>query len=101
MTLPYHSGRQGSRFSRARCTGSKFRARADGVRMVRFAVVQNGGDGHDVGLDGTVTIGSDWRQYVIYFRATATDPAAQLNFYFGDQPGNISLDGVVLQGTAR
>jgi hypothetical protein len=53
------------------------------------------------GVDSAVTIGRDWREYVIYFRATATDPAAQLNFYFGDQPANTWLDAVVLQGTAR
>ena len=78
----------------------QFRTKADAVRAIRFAVVQNDGDVHSLGVDSAVTIGIDWRQYVIYFRATATDPAAQLNFYFGDQPGNTWLDAVVLQGTA-
>jgi uncharacterized protein (TIGR03437 family) len=78
----------------------RFRAKADAVRAIRFAVIQNSGDVHNLGIDSAVTIGSDWREYVIYFRATATDPAAQLNFYFGDQPGNTWLDAVVLQGTA-
>jgi hypothetical protein len=77
----------------------KFWAKADTSRMMRFDVLRSGGDFPTYGLNGAVSLGDDWQMYVIYFQATATDPLAQLDFYFGDQIGNTWLDAVVLQGT--
>jgi hypothetical protein len=77
----------------------QFWASADVPRTLRLEVVQNGGDSQNYGLNTAVPISAGWQHYVIYFRATATDPAAELDFYFGDQTGNTWLDAVILQGT--
>ena len=78
----------------------KFWAKADTARTIRFDVLHNGGGFQTYGLNGAVPLGGDWQMYVIYFQATATDPLAQLDFYFGDQAGSTWLDAVVLQGTS-
>jgi uncharacterized protein (TIGR03437 family) len=68
-----------------------FSAKADAARTLHFGVPGS--------LDSAVTLGTNWQQYVIYFQATATVSAAELDFYFGDQTGNTWLDAVILQGT--
>ena len=68
----------------------QFWAKADTARTLRFDVAQN----------SAVSLGGNWQPYVVYFQATATDPAARLDFYFGDQTGNTWLDAVILEGTS-
>ncbi len=67
-----------------------FWAKADAARTLHFDLKGS--------FDSAVAIGTNWQQYVIYFQATATVAAAQLDFYFGDQTGNTWLDAVILQG---
>jgi len=70
----------------------------DSGRTMSLSVTQNGGTFQNYG--GTVVgLGASWQQYTLYFQSPATDPAARLNFYFGDQVGNTWLDAVVLQDT--
>ncbi len=75
----------------------QFQAKADAPGTLRVQVNPNGGS-ENYGLSGAIPIGSDWQQYVVYFTATASDPAAQLGFNFGDQTGNAWLNAVTLQG---
>ncbi len=70
-----------------------FWAKADAARTLHFEVPGS--------LDSAVTLGTTWQQYVIYFQAAATVSTAQLDFYFGDQTGNIWLDAVILQGSSQ
>jgi uncharacterized protein (TIGR03437 family) len=76
----------------------QFQAKADASGTLRFQVTPNGGGSEDYGLSGAIPIGSDWQQYIVYFKATASDPAAQLDFNFGDQTGNAWLNAVTIQG---
>ena len=87
----------GFKLQQAQVYRLRFWAKADTARTIRFDV-ENGANFQNYGLDGAATIGGNWQQYVIYFQATASDPAAQLDFYFGDQTGNTWLDAVVLEG---
>jgi uncharacterized protein (TIGR03437 family) len=75
----------------------QFSAKADAARTLRLGVSQNGGAFQTYGISTAVSLGGDWQRYVLYFQSTATDPAARLNFYFGDQPGNTWLDNVTIE----
>ena len=76
----------------------QFWAKADTARTIQMNVGQNGGNFPTYGLNyPALGLGGDWQRYVLYFQATATDPAARLNFYFGAQAGNAWLDNVSLQ----
>ena len=75
----------------------QFWAKADSARTMRLGLTQNGGNYQTYGLSAAVALGGSWQQYVIYFQSTATDPAARLNIFFGDQAGNAWLDNVSLQ----
>jgi hypothetical protein len=77
----------------------RFSAMADSGRTMHLGVSQNGGAYQSYGLSTAVGLGATWQQYLMYFQATTTDPAARLNFYFGDQTGDTWLDDVVLQDT--
>jgi uncharacterized protein (TIGR03437 family) len=77
----------------------RFWAQADTARLMNLSVTQDGGNFQGYGLTTVVAIGGSWQQYQLYFQAIATDPAARLNFYFGDQAGNTWLDAVVLEDT--
>jgi uncharacterized protein (TIGR03437 family) len=79
----------------------QFWAKADAARTMWMIVGQNGDNLPAYGLNTGVGLGGDWQRYVLYFRATTTDPAARLNFYFGDQTGDTWLDAVVLQDTSQ
>ena len=62
-------------------------------------VVQNGAPFQNYGLNSAVGLSDTWQQFVIYFQASVTNPAARIDFYFGDQTGRTWLDGIVLQDT--
>jgi hypothetical protein len=74
----------------------QFWAKADTSRTMRVTLTQTGVNQND-GLFTAVALGPDWQRYVIYFRATGTDPAARFNLSFGDQTGSTWVDGVQLQ----
>jgi len=79
----------------------QFWAKADAAQTIAFALAGNGVNSQNYGLNSSVLLSGTWQQYVFYFQTTATDPAAQLDFYFGDQTGNIWLDAVALEGTSQ
>lgn len=79
----------------------QFWAKASAGRTMRFSMTQNGGTFQNRGLKDSATLGGDWQQYTFYFQATATDPAARLNLYFGDQAGDTWLDTIVLQDLSQ
>jgi hypothetical protein len=79
----------------------QFRAKSDSARTMRLALGQNGGSFATYGLSTAFALGTAWQQYTLYFQSTATDPAARLNFYFGDQTGSTWLDGVDLRSASQ
>jgi uncharacterized protein (TIGR03437 family) len=79
----------------------RFSAMADAARTMQLNVVQNGGTFQVYGLNSAVGLSTGWLPYVIYFQATATDPVARLDFYFGAETGNTWLGAVVLQDTSQ
>jgi uncharacterized protein (TIGR03437 family) len=74
-----------------------FWAKADSVRTLQLDVANTASGGLVFG--SAVALTTTWRQYVVYFQATAAVTVAQVDFDFGDQTGNAWLDGVVLQGS--
>jgi len=48
------------------------------------------------GLSTASSLGSDWQHYITYFQATETAPDGELVFFFGDQTGDVWLEGVSL-----
>ena len=75
----------------------QFFAKADNPGTVVLDVVQNGGSSSNYGLSKSYPLRTGWIHYVVYFQATATDPAARLDFNLGDHTGNTWIDGVVLR----
>jgi hypothetical protein len=77
----------------------QFFAKSDSSPTIAVTMT-NGVTGQNEGLNVPVALSGSGQSYIVYFQATATDPAAQLNFEFGTQTGNVWLDGVALQGSA-
>jgi len=72
-----------------------FWAKSDTPRVLHLDIA---GVGNSLATS-EAAVTSAWQQYVIYFQTTAAVAAAQLDFDFGDQTGNVWLDGVVLEGS--
>ena len=79
----------------------RFWSKADTGRTMPVNLSASGPPFQNYGLSTGVGLGGSWQRYVIYFQATATDPAARLTFYFGDQAGNTWLDNVSVQGSGQ
>ncbi len=73
-----------------------FWAKADAARTLQLDV-EDSNSGSAL-TNAAVSVSTAWQQYVIYFQATDAVAAAQLDYDFGDQTGNIWLDGVSLEG---
>jgi uncharacterized protein (TIGR03437 family) len=74
-----------------------FWAKSDSARTMHLDV-QDRSSGSNL-TSAAVSISTAWQQYVIYFQVTDAVAAAQLDFDFGDQTGNVWVDGVSLEGS--
>ena len=79
----------------------QFWAKSTNARRTQVALTMDGGDFHSYGLASTFTLGADWQLYTTTFQATESTADARLVFYFGDQPGDLWLDGVSLFPVAK
>ncbi len=73
----------------------RFMARAATNRTVRVALQRNSAP-YDVYFQHNVAITTGWREHVIEFTPTVTDPRALFNFNVGASSGEIWLDDVAL-----
>jgi uncharacterized protein (TIGR03437 family) len=77
----------------------QFWAKSSNTRKLGAAISDNT-DFHSYGLSTSFTLGTtDWQLYRATFQATETN-SGRLQFYFGDQTGDVWLDGVSLQAVA-
>jgi uncharacterized protein (TIGR03437 family) len=77
----------------------QFWAKSSNMRNMGVGIVSNA-DFHSFGLSTTFTLGStDWQLYQATFQATETN-TGRLEFFFGDQTGDVWLDSVSLQAVA-
>jgi uncharacterized protein (TIGR03437 family) len=74
----------------------QFWAKSSNARSMRVNVFKDEGDHHSYGLSTTFSLGPDWQHYVTFFQATETAPDGELVFFFGDQTGDVWLEGVSL-----
>jgi uncharacterized protein (TIGR03437 family) len=75
-----------------------FWAKADAARTIQLDVADSSSG--NVLTNAAVSVSTAWQQYVIYFQTTGAVAPAQVDFDFGNQTGNVWLDGVVLEGSA-
>jgi uncharacterized protein (TIGR03437 family) len=74
----------------------QFWAKSTNARNLRVGVVKDGPDFHSYGLSTAFELGNtEWQLYRAVFQATETN-SGRLLFYFGDQTGEVWLDGVSL-----
>ena len=78
----------------------QFWAKASSIRHMQIATTKDGGDFHLYGLSNTSLLGTDWQLYSAVFQATESSSDARLVFYFGDQIGDVWIDGVSLMPVA-
>lgn len=75
----------------------QFWTRSSNSRGMRVSVYKGGGDNHLYGLSTTFSLGRpDWQRHAVVFQATESAADGRLSFFFGDQAGEIWLDGVSL-----
>jgi len=72
----------------------QFWAKSGSARSMMVSVFKDSGDHHSYGLTTTFSLGGDWQQYTIDFQATETASDGELVFFFGDQTGDVWLEGV-------
>jgi uncharacterized protein (TIGR03437 family) len=78
----------------------QFWADSSNMRSTRVATTEDGGDFHSYGLATTFILGTNWQLYRVPFTATESNSDARLFLYFGDQTGDVWLDGVSLMAVA-
>jgi uncharacterized protein (TIGR03437 family) len=77
----------------------QFWVKSSNTRNLGVGILSNA-DFHSYGLQTVITLGnSDWQLYRATFQATETN-IGRLEFYFGDQTGDVWLDSVSLQAVA-
>ena len=74
----------------------QFWAKSSNARHTQVGMTMDGGDFHSYGLGATLTFGTDWQLCSVAFRATESSSDARLMLYFGDQAGDVWIDGVSL-----
>jgi uncharacterized protein (TIGR03437 family) len=74
----------------------QFWAKAGSARDLQVNVYKGGGDFPSYGFSSLFSLGSQWQQYAASFQATATASDGVLGFFFGDQTGDVWLEGVSL-----
>ncbi len=73
-----------------------FWAKADTARVIAVDSQKNGGDYRNYGLSQSINIGTDWKQYTATFQANETVTDARIQFWAGQQTGQVWLDGIQL-----
>lgn len=74
-----------------------FRAKADAPRKVPVVLNMDIEDWHNMGLNATADLGTQWRDYTFCFTAHNTTPGhARLGFVLGDQAGTVSVENLQL-----
>lgn len=78
----------------------KFRARSDKPRGIGITCNLDKPDWHSCGLGGSVRLESEWRDYVLSFVASATEPGhVRIAFVLGDAASTVEISDVrLLQG---
>lgn len=79
----------------------QFWAKSSSTQHTQVALTMDGGDFHSYGLASAFTLGADWQLYTATFQSTGSTSDARLVFYFGDQTGDLWLDGVSLLPIAK
>jgi len=79
-----------------------FRAKADAPRDMGVDVRLDQDDWHNVGLQTTVKVGTDWQTYTLPFAAQDTAPAHnRISFTLGNQLGTVFIDDLRLEPGSR
>jgi uncharacterized protein (TIGR03437 family) len=78
----------------------QFWAKSSTARDTRVGLFEDGGDFHSYGLATNFSLGTDWRLCTAAFQATESNADARLQLYFGDQIGDVWIDGVSLMAVA-
>ncbi len=80
----------------------RFRAKADPPRTLSLKVHLDRPDWRDHGLRGTASLGREWREYALTFRARDVLPRhSRVAFLLGNAAGTVEIDDVRLRaGTA-
>jgi hypothetical protein len=73
-----------------------FWAKADKARAIAVNSQKNSPDWRNYGLSQNLSIGADWKQYTATFQANATVSDARIQFFVGQQTGQVWLDDVRL-----
>ena len=73
-----------------------FWARADVARPIAVNSQKNSADFRNYGLSKTLTIGTGWARYTVTFQANETVTDARIQFWAGQQTGDVWLDEVSL-----
>jgi hypothetical protein len=73
-----------------------FWAKADTARQIRLNSQRNSPDWRNYGLSTAVAIGTEWKQYAATFQANETVDDARIEFFMGNERGDVWLDDVRL-----
>jgi hypothetical protein len=73
-----------------------FWAKADVSRPIAVDAQRNSPDWRNYGLSQTLTVGTGWKQYTVTFQANETVSDARIQFWVGQQTGEVWLDEVSL-----
>ena len=75
----------------------RFRARADAPHNITLVSQADSGDYHNVGLDQTLPLKTDWRDYQVFFIARGTGGRRVLvpMFSLGEQTGTVWLSNII------
>ena len=73
-----------------------FWAKADLSRLIAVDAQRNSLDWRNYGLSQTLTVGTGWKQYTVTFQANETVTDARIQFWVGQQTGDVWLDEVSL-----
>jgi uncharacterized protein (TIGR03437 family) len=74
----------------------RFWAKSSNARTTRLGLQKGGPDFHSYGLSTSVSLGPAWQHYSVTFQATESATDGSLNFYLGEQTGEVWLDSVSL-----
>ena len=73
-----------------------FWAKADVTRPIAVNSQRNSPDWRNYGLSRTLTVSPEWKQYTVAFQANETVGDARIQFFVGQQTGDVWLDEVSL-----
>jgi hypothetical protein len=74
----------------------QFWAKSSSTRNARYGVFRFGASGTYTSGLTTFSVGTNWQHFVTYFQATRSGTDGQINFFLGDQAGEVWFAGVSL-----